>query len=80
MFAHKATDGAAETNPPRQPRNLQMFKSITTLLFTPLKPAQAPQRSVAGKLMDRAESCAGQDPQRAAELRRAALAYLGVVR
>ncbi len=35
---------------------------------------------VADSLMERAEACAGQDPRRAAELRQAALSYLGVVR
>ena len=36
--------------------------------------------SVAAELMERAEASAGTDPRRAAELRSAALAYLGVVR
>jgi hypothetical protein len=36
--------------------------------------------SVAAELMERAEASAGTDPRRAAELRGAALAYLGVVR
>ncbi len=35
---------------------------------------------LAGNLLERAEVCAGRDPQRAAELRNAAMAYLGVVR
>ena len=58
-----------------------MFKHLTSLLsaFTPA-PHRAPQRSVPGNLMDRAEASAGTDPRRAAELRRAAVVYLGVVR
>lgn len=36
--------------------------------------------SVPGDLLQRAGACAGRDPERAAELRGAALAYLGVVR
>lgn len=35
---------------------------------------------LAGNLLERAEVCAGRDRQRAAELRNAAMAYLGVVR
>ena len=56
--------------------------TLLNQLFSPAKPAAAvPSRqSVASNLMDRAEACAGQDPQRAAELRQAAVAYLGVVR
>lgn len=40
----------------------------------------ARRQGVASSLMERAEACVGQDPRRAAELRQAALAYLGVVR
>jgi|JI8StandDraft_1071087.scaffolds.fasta_scaffold57717_2 hypothetical protein len=36
--------------------------------------------SVASSLMERADACAGRDPTRAADLRSAAMAYLGVVR
>ena len=56
--------------------------TLLNQLFSPAKPAAAvPSRQgVACTLMDRAEACAGQDPQRAAELRQAAVAYLGVVR
>lgn len=35
---------------------------------------------LAGQLLERAGACAGRDPRCAAELRSAALAYLGVVR
>ncbi|QTD45687.1 hypothetical protein [Ottowia testudinis] len=58
--------------------------TLLNQLFSPAKPAAnepVPARQgVAPNLMDRAEACAGQDPQRAAELRQAAVAYLGVVR
>lgn len=35
---------------------------------------------LASNLLERADVCAGRDPQRADELRHAAMAYLGVVR
>ena len=58
--------------------------TLLNQLFSPAKPAAAgtvhSRQGVASNLMDRAEACAGQDPQRAAELRSAAVAYLGVVR
>ena len=56
--------------------------TLLNQLFSPAKPAAAvPRRpGVACNLMGRAEACAGQDPRRAAELRQAAVAYLGVVR
>ena len=56
-----------------------MIKTLTSLLPFSFR-AALPRRSVPGQLMDRAEASAGTDPQRAFELRRAALAYLGVVR
>ena len=43
-------------------------------------PAPARQAELSAQLMESAEASAGQDPHRAAELRSAALAYLGVVR
>lgn len=42
--------------------------------------ARLRQVSLAGDLLERADACAGRDPMCAAELRSAALAYLGVVR
>lgn len=42
--------------------------------------ARARQAGLAGDLLERADACAGRDPKGAADLRRAALAYLGVVR
>lgn len=42
--------------------------------------ARLSQASLAGELLERADACAGRDPRCAAELRGAALAYLGVVR
>ena len=45
------------------------------------RPGLAQRRlGLASNLLERAEVCAGRDPQRAAELRNAAMAYLGVVR
>lgn len=44
-----------------------------------LKPAQA-ANGVPSQLMETAEASVGTDPRRAAELRSAAMAYLGVVR
>ncbi|MDO5624657.1 MAG: hypothetical protein Q4G71_08220 [Pseudomonadota bacterium] len=40
----------------------------------------APRGDVAAQLMARADACRGLSPHDAAELRRAAMAYLGVVR
>ena len=48
--------------------------------FSGLWSAGQRRASPAGNLLERAGACAGRDPGRAAELRRAALAYLGVVR
>ncbi len=55
-----------------------MIKTLLSQLLNPLRSASP--RSVPGQLMDRAEASAGSDPHRALELRRAAIAYLGVVR
>lgn len=60
-----------------------MMNLLNQFFSTPKAAAHAGaahRQSVASSLMDRAEACAGQDPRRAAELRQAALAYLGVVR
>lgn len=57
-----------------------MLKYLNDLLANQARKLGTSHRSVAGNLMDRAEASAGTDPYRAAELRRAALAYLGVVR
>jgi hypothetical protein len=57
-----------------------MLKYLNDLLANQARKPGTSHRSVAGNLMDRAEASAGTDPYRAAELRRAALAYLGVVR
>ncbi|MDI1271216.1 MAG: hypothetical protein Q7U63_07475 [Polaromonas sp.] len=48
--------------------------------FLPLPRAVAPVHGVAHNLMERAEARAGRNPQQAQELRRAARAYLSVVR
>ena len=58
-----------------------LFKRLSSLRHPERgeRPPAAP-RSLPGKLLERAEASAGTDPQRAFELRRAALAYLGVVR
>jgi hypothetical protein len=55
-----------------------MFTQLLHRLFNPVAERRAP--SVPAELMARAEASAGQDPRRAAELRQAAIAYLGVVR
>ena len=58
-----------------------MFKKLSAHLLSSARRARlAQQRSLPGSLLERAEASAGSDPQRAFELRRAALAYLGVVR
>lgn len=44
------------------------------------QPSTGHGQCLATKLMENAEASAGTDPHRAAELRSAALAYLGVVR
>lgn len=54
-----------------------LFRFIQRALSAAVSP-RAP--SLASELMERAEASAGTDPRRAAELRGAALAYLGVVR
>lgn len=48
--------------------------------FLPFPHAVAPVHGVAHNLMERAEARAGRNPQQAQELRRAARAYLSVVR
>jgi hypothetical protein len=48
--------------------------------FLPFARAVAPVHGVAHNLMERAEAGAGRNPQQAQELRRAARAYLSVVR
>ena len=54
---------------------------LIRLIQRALSASTAPRsNSVAAELMERAEASAGTDPRRAAELRSAALAFLGVVR
>lgn len=56
---------------------------MLTQLIHRVLPAPAIARrptNLPAQLMERAEASAGTDPRRAAELRGAALAYLGVVR
>ncbi|SFB85767.1 hypothetical protein SAMN05216344_104169 [Polaromonas sp. OV174] len=48
--------------------------------FWSLSQRVAPADGVAGQLMERAQAGAGRNPQQAQELRRAACAYLSVVR
>ena len=55
-----------------------MFTRLLKLF--PTTPPLRRNASVPAQLMERAEASVGSDPQRAAELRRAAMAYLGVVR
>ena len=58
-----------------------MFKKLSAYRLRPVRGARrAAPRSLPGKLLEHAEASAGSDPQHAFELRRAALAYLGVVR
>ncbi|WP_309678217.1 hypothetical protein [Polaromonas sp.] len=48
--------------------------------FLPMAKGVAPVHGVAHNLMERADAGAGRNPQQAQELRRAACAYLSVVR
>ena len=58
-----------------------MFRLISQMTrFLPQTPIAAPVNGVARQLMERAEACAGRDPQGAQDLRNAARAYLSVVR
>jgi hypothetical protein len=58
-----------------------MLISFFQRLFPQSTQATAqPNASLPAQLMERAEASAGRNPRRAAELRRAAIAYLGVVR
>lgn len=60
-----------------------MLNTLIHLLYRFLQgglEARARQADLAGDLLQRADACAGRDPNCAAELRWAALAYLGVVR
>lgn len=66
-------------NPANQPTFA--FEMLLRLIQRAIGASIAPRTaSVPAQLMERAEASAGTDPRRAAELRRAALAYLGVVR
>ncbi len=49
-------------------------------LFVESRNASQRRVGLASILLERADGCAGRDPQRAEELRSAAMAYLGVVR
>ena len=51
-----------------------------TTLFAPLTRAPRHGPGVPASLLERADACAGRDPRGAADLRAAALNYLGVVR
>ncbi len=51
-----------------------------TTLFARLTRAPRHGAGVPASLLERADACAGRDPQGAADLRAAALNYLGVVR
>lgn len=57
-----------------------MLISILQRLFANVQVPSQRNAGVAAQLMERAEASAGRDPRRAAELRGAAIAYLGVVR
>lgn len=56
----------------------KLFSQVFRLL--PVLPALAPVYGVAHNLLERADSGAGRNPHQAQELRRAARAYLSVVR
>lgn len=56
-----------------------LIQAVTKALPNRLD-ANGRMTDVPGELLQRAEACAGRDPHGAAELRSAALAYLGVVR
>ncbi len=55
------------------------FEFFMTLFASPAH-AVRQGRGPAGKLLEGADACAGRDPRRAADLRAAAVTYLGVVR
>jgi len=57
-----------------------MLTQFFQRLFSKSHANQATSANVPAQLMERAEASAGQDPHRAAELRSAAVAFLGVVR
>ncbi len=58
-----------------------MYRLISQIArFLPLGQGFAPIHGVAHTLMERAEARAGRHPRQAQELRRAACAYLSVVR
>jgi hypothetical protein len=57
-----------------------MLTQFFQRLFSKSQANQATSANVPAQLMERAEASAGQDPHRAAELRSAAVAFLGVVR
>ena len=57
-----------------------MLTQFFQRLFTNTQALTPRSASIPAQLMERAEASAGQDPRRAAELRSAAIAYLGVVR
>ncbi len=56
-----------------------LFSRIVRRLSA-IAPAAAPLQGVAQHLMERAEARAGRNPRQARELRRAAYAYLSVIR
>ena len=55
------------------------FEFFMTLFASPAH-AVRQGRGLAGNLLERADACAGRDPRGAADLRAAAVTYLGVVR
>ena len=58
-----------------------MFSFLSQVAgFFASAPAEAKAHGVAHQLMERAEACAGRNPQDAQQLRQAASAYLSVVR
>lgn len=59
-----------------------MYRLLSRLIrrLSALSPAAAPLQGVAQQLMERAEAHAGRQPRQALELRRAAYAYLSVIR
>ncbi|MFV0679386.1 hypothetical protein [Ottowia sp.] len=57
-----------------------MLTQFFQRLFNHTQATSALTASLPAQLMERAEASAGQDPHHAAELRRAAIAFLGIVR
>lgn len=72
-----------KANPGKRPSNRQsrtvMLNQLLQRLFSQQPAAQRRNQSLPAELMARAEASAGTDPFHAIELRRAAIAFLGVV-